>query len=79
VARLSSPVEQLKPRYTVVIVGSGYGSAIAAVRLARAGQAVCVLERGREWAPGEFPDTLPEAAGELQVDAPHGRAGPPTG
>jgi len=29
-ARLSSPIEDLKPHYTVVVIGSGYGGAIAA-------------------------------------------------
>ena len=35
--------------------GSGYGGAIAASRLARAGRSVCLLERGRELRPGDFP------------------------
>ena len=53
--RLSSPITQLAYRYDVVVVGSGYGASITAARLARAGLSVCVLERGREWQPGEFP------------------------
>lgn len=76
--RLSSPLTTLKSEYTVVVVGSGYGGGIAASRLARAGQAVCVLERGRERQPGEYPDTLPEAAREVQADTPAGRTGSPT-
>lgn len=47
-ARLSSPISRLKNYYTIVVVGSGYGGAISASRLARAGQTVCVLERGRD-------------------------------
>jgi len=46
--RISKPVELLRPSYDVVVVGSGYGGGVAASRLARGGQSVCVLERGRE-------------------------------
>jgi len=69
-ARLSSSVADMKSRYDVVVVGSGYGGAIAACRLAEAGWRVCVLERGREIRPGEYPDTAAKAAGEIQVDLP---------
>jgi len=71
-ARLSSPIETLKEHYAVVVVGSGYGAAIAASRLARAGQQVCVLERGREFQPGEYPRRFAEAAPEFQVHLPGG-------
>ena len=68
--RLSSPIEDLKPHYTVVVIGSGYGGGIAASRLARAGQQVAVLERGKEFLPGEYPDTELEALPEVQVRLP---------
>ena len=55
--RLSLSIEHIKPHYSVVIVGSGYGGGIAASRLSRAGQQVCVLERGKEFQAGDFPDT----------------------
>jgi len=77
--RLSLPLSQLKSRYQVVVVGSGYGGGVAASRLARAGQSVCVLERGREFLPGDFPNTLTEAAKEFQVDLPEKHLGKSTG
>src|ERR1035441_10445317 len=73
--RLSSPVSEIKEHYTVVVVGSGYGGAIAASRLARAGQQVCLLERGHEFQPGEFPDTEAEALAEIQAELPGGHSG----
>lgn len=78
-ARLSSPIENIKRHYDVVVIGSGYGGSIAASRLSRAGRRVAILERGREFQPGEYPDTLREAWSEAQVDSPHGRVGPRTG
>jgi cholesterol oxidase len=41
-------------RYDAVVVGSGFGGGITACRLAQAGWRVCVLERGRRFAPGDF-------------------------
>jgi cholesterol oxidase len=42
-------------KYDAVIVGSGFGGSINALRLAEAGKSVLVLERGRRYNPGEFP------------------------
>ena len=55
--KLSTEKSALKSHYEAVVVGSGYGAGIAASRLSRMGQKVCVLERGPERVPGEFPDT----------------------
>ncbi|HWC00208.1 MAG TPA: alpha/beta fold hydrolase [Bryobacteraceae bacterium] len=77
--RLSSPIEKIQNHYTVVVIGSGYGGAIAASRFARAGQKVCVLERGREFLPGEYPDTELEALREMQTSLPDGHLGSRTG
>lgn len=41
--------------YDVVIVGSGFGGAVAACRLAKAGRRILVLERGRRWAVEDYP------------------------
>ena len=69
---LANNWEDLQRRgYDVVIIGSGYGGAITAARLANAewpGEkpSICVLERGREWFPGQFPDNLIDGAGALR-------------
>jgi cholesterol oxidase len=39
-----------------VVVGSGFGGAVAAYRLAAAGQPVVLLERGKVYGPGDFPE-----------------------
>jgi cholesterol oxidase len=54
-ASLARPISELKDSYGVVVVGSGYGGSIVAARLAQ-GRSLCLLERGREWVPGTFPD-----------------------
>ena len=46
------PADQAGP-YDVVVIGSGYGGAVMAARLAP-GRALCVLERGKEWTPADF-------------------------
>src|SRR5262245_11366180 len=55
--------------YDVVVLGSGYGGAVTAARLATAQwpnpkPTLCVLERGKEWLPGQFPDRLDRALTE---------------
>jgi len=66
-ARAGDPVD-----FDVVIVGSGYGGAVAAARLAGAKKAdgselsVCVLERGREYVPGTFPRRFSDLPGHVR-------------
>ena len=52
--------------FDVIIVGSGYGGAMAAAELSKQGLSVCVLERGREFLPGSFPNSMDEAPLELR-------------
>lgn len=62
--------------HDVVIVGSGYGGSVAAEALAglhKAGPdgktvpiSVCVLERGKEYLPGEFPDRFENLPAHLR-------------
>ncbi len=69
----------MRASYDIVVIGSGYGGGIAASRLSRAGKKVCVLERGKERQPGEYPDTLIEAASQFQVHSSLGHRGSATG
>lgn len=55
---LTKTHDELENRYDAVIVGSGYGGGVAARTLARMGLSVCVLEKGRQWRPGDFSNTV---------------------
>lgn len=65
--RISRPVELLRDEYDVVVIGSGYGAAVSASRMARAGQSVCLLERGQERWPGEYPSGFVDAMKQMHV------------
>ena len=75
-SRLARPVAQAKPTYDVIVVGSGYGGGVAASRLARIGLKVAVLERGREYLPGEFAENLLAASTAMQINGKGRRIGP---
>jgi len=75
--RIARSLKEAKPHYTVLVVGSGYGAGVAASRLARAGQDVCILERGKEILPGEYPNKIADAQGAMQFNVKGGRIGSP--
>jgi cholesterol oxidase len=76
---ISSPISSIKDSYDFVVIGSGYGGSIAASRFSRAGQKVCLLERGEEKLPGEYPNTLMKSEKEFQMNTPQAHIGPETG
>lgn len=67
-APLASRPEEVEQDYDVVIVGSGYGGAVMAARLAQ-GRRLCVLERGAEWHPDDFPADAASALALLRSDS----------
>lgn len=77
--RLSSPISSLQSRYDIIVIGSGYGGSITASRMARAGKKVCLLERGKEIQPKEYPNEPLQGAKETQLDTPDGHIGNKTG
>jgi choline dehydrogenase-like flavoprotein/pimeloyl-ACP methyl ester carboxylesterase len=73
---LESLVDEHENDFDVVIVGSGYGGAIAAAELSGSTNElgrpirVCVLERGREYLPGAFPSRQADLAGYVRFMTP---------
>lgn len=72
---------QLKPdeqgfHCDVLIIGSGYGGAVAADELSRPAQGrasnarIWLLERGHAYQPGDFPDRMASLAGHVRVSTP---------
>ncbi|MCZ4500160.1 MAG: putative cholesterol oxidase [Marmoricola sp.] len=43
--------------YDVLVIGSGFGGSVSALRLSEKGYRVGVLEAGRRWEPADFPDS----------------------
>jgi len=66
--KLSKPFTEIKANYDVIVIGSGYGGSIAASRMSRCGKKVCLLEKGKEFLPKEFPSTLKEVYKEAQFN-----------
>jgi cholesterol oxidase len=64
----------MESAYDAVVVGSGFGGGITACRLAEQGWRVYVLERGRRFGPGDYPDR-PEQAPRMFWHARHNPGG----
>lgn len=67
---LQSQARGVPWQFDVLVVGSGYGASIAAARIAsrlKPHHRLGLLERGREWIPGTFPDRLPELLPESRL------------
>ena len=43
--------------FDVIIIGSGFGGSVSALRLSEKGYSVGVMEMGRRWGPANMPST----------------------
>ena len=50
-------MDRLKKTYDVVVIGSGFGGSVSALRLAEKGYKVLVLEKGKRYEAKDFPKT----------------------
>ncbi|MFN0110569.1 MAG: GMC family oxidoreductase N-terminal domain-containing protein [Blastocatellia bacterium] len=67
---LSKDWDKRKKQYDFIIIGSGYGGAITAARITATTPkpSVCILERGKEWEVGKFPDDIHEVSRNVRHD-----------
>jgi cholesterol oxidase len=68
VPEIFAPLPDAPQHVTAIVVGSGFGASITALRLAQAGMPVAVLERGSRWPNDPWrdifvADTLPDGRG----------------
>ena len=52
-----SVLSGLKPFYDYIIIGSGFGGSVSALRLAEKGYSVLVIEKGKNYGNTDFPVT----------------------
>jgi len=61
----------MENKYDVVVIGSGFGGAITACRLAQSGRSVLVIEKGKRWDRYDFPRGSGEVAKSCFASAEH--------
>ena len=61
---------ELATGFDAIVIGSGYGGSVAALRLAQKGYRTLVLERGGEYLPGDFPNDFGLVPKALRVNVP---------
>ncbi len=49
--------KEIRETYDYVIIGSGFGGSVSALRLSEKGYKVLVIEKGKWWKPEKFPET----------------------
>lgn len=67
---LTPQVRRVPWQFDVLVIGSGYGASTIAARLSARRQPttrIAILERGREWVPGTFPDRLSDVLDESRL------------
>ena len=59
------------PKFDAIVVGSGYGGSVAALRLGQAGYRTLLLERGSEYLAGDFPNDFSLIPKHFRLNVPN--------
>ena len=76
--QLANPIRDLmlttqhedRVHFGCLVIGSGYGASITAAKLSkylRPEHRMCIIERGKEWIPGTFPETFKDVSGNSRA------------
>ena len=76
--QLANPIRDLmlttkhddRIHFGALVIGSGYGASIAAAKLSkymRPEHRIAIIERGKEWIPGTFPETFKNVSGNSRA------------
>ena len=76
--QLANPIRDLmlttqhdnRVHFGCLVIGSGYGASITAAKLSkylRPEHRICIIERGKEWFPGTFPETFKDVSGNSRA------------